>query len=189
MGTRAAIAIGLVLYVVLTTAVPFFWMSRVKKPADHLVAGRGLPFWVLTGTIIGTCIGTGVIIGGSGLAYGHGWAGCAYPIGLGLGTLLTGLFFAQMRRYRFMTLSEEIACYYDKRRAMVEFANITLFLSQPCWLTVQIMGGAAVMGAVTGLELRSLHGASRLRQGGGDQVTGFTMSATVMTDAHQRLAP
>jgi SSS family solute:Na+ symporter len=154
MGTHAAIAIGLVLYVVLTTAVSFFWMSRVRKPADYQVAGRGLPVWVLTGTIVGTCIGTGVIIGGSGLAYKHGWAGCAYPIGLGLGTLLTGMFFARMRRYRFMTLSEEIACYYDGNRGVVEFSNVSLFVSQLCWLTVQIMGGAAVLGAVTGLQYR-----------------------------------
>jgi SSS family solute:Na+ symporter len=151
MGTRAAIAVGLVLYVVLTTAVSFFMMARVRKPADYLVAGRGLPVWVLLGTIVGTCIGTGVIIGGTGLAYQHGWAGCAYPIGLGLGTLLTGLFFAEMRRYKFMTLSEEVACYYAGNRAVVEFSNVTLFLSQLCWLTVQIMGGAAVLGAVTGL--------------------------------------
>src|SRR5512142_1277855 len=107
MGTHAAIALGLVLYVVLTTGVSFFMMSRVRKPTDYLVAGRGLQVWVLVGTIIGTCIGTGVIIGGTGLAYKHGWAGCAYPIGLGLGTLLTGVFYARMRRYRFMTLSEE----------------------------------------------------------------------------------
>src|SRR5258705_3876337 len=81
----------------------------------------------------------------------HGWAAYAYPIGMGLGTLLTGLCFARMRRYRFMTLSEEIACYYDGNRAVVEFSNITLFLSQLCWLTVQILGGAAVVQAVTGL--------------------------------------
>jgi SSS family solute:Na+ symporter len=151
MGVHAAITLGLILYVVLTTGVSFFMMARVRKPADYLVAGRGLPYWVLTGTIIGTCIGTGVIIGGSGLAYKHGWAGCAYPIGLGLGTLLTGLCFARMRRYKFMTLSEEIACYYDGNRVVVEFSNISLFLSQLCWLTVQILGGAAVVQAVTGL--------------------------------------
>src|ERR1044071_10089315 len=145
MTTQAAIAIGLLLYVVSTTAVSFFLVNRVKKPADYLVAGRGLPHWVLIGTIVGTCIGTGVIIGGSGLAYKHGWAGCAYPIGLGVGTLLTGLFFARMRRYKFMTLSEEIACYYDRNRVIVEFSNISLFASQLCWLTVQIMGGAAVV--------------------------------------------
>ena len=154
MSTSAAIALGLILYVVLTSGVSFFWMARVRKPTDYLVAGRGLPYWALTGTIVGTCIGTGVIIGGSGLAYQHGWAGSAYPLGLGVGTLITGLFFARMRRYRFMTLSEEIACYYERKRAIVEFSNITLFLSQLCWLTVQIMGGAAVVGAVTRLDYR-----------------------------------
>src|SRR6478672_2425382 len=152
MTTHVAIVIGLVLYVVLTTGVSFLMMSRVRKPADYLVAGRGLPNWALIGTIVGTCIGTGVIIGGSGLAYKHGWAGSAYPIGLGLGTLLTGLFFADMRKYKFMTLTEEVACYYDGNRAIIEFSQITIFLSQLCWLTVQIMGGAAVLGAVTGLN-------------------------------------
>jgi SSS family solute:Na+ symporter len=82
----------------------------------------------------------------------HGWAGCAYPIGLGIGTLITGLCFAKMRHYKFMTLSEEVACYYAGNRGVVEFSNISLFLSQLCWLTVQIMGGAAVLGAVTGLH-------------------------------------
>lgn len=154
MTTQAAIVLGLVLYVLATTGVSFFWMSRVRKPADYLVAGRGLPFWALTGTIVGTCIGTGVIIGGSGLAYKHGWAGSAYPIGLGIGTLITGLCFARMRRYKFMTLSEEIACYYGRNRTIVEFSNVSLFLSQLCWLTVQIMGGAAVLGAVTGLHYK-----------------------------------
>jgi len=152
MTTHLAIIIGLILYVVLTTSVSFLMMARVRKPADYLVAGRGLPVWALIGTIVGTCIGTGVIIGGSGVAYKHGWAGCAYPIGLGLGTLVTGLCFARMRRYQFMTLSEEIACYYDRNRLIVEFSNITLFVSQLCWLTVQIMGGAAVLWAVTGLS-------------------------------------
>ncbi len=152
MDTRLAIATGLVLYVVLTTAVSFFMLARVRKPADYLVAGRGLPFWVLAGTITGTCIGTGVIIGGSGLAYQHGWAGCAYPIGLGLGTLLTGLCFAGMRKYKFMTLAEEMACYFDGNRVVAEFSSISLFLSQVFWLAVQIIGGAAVLGAVTGLQ-------------------------------------
>lgn len=146
-----AIATGLVLYACLMLGVSLFWMARVKRATDYLVAGRGLPVWVLTGTITATCIGTGVVIGASGLAYRHGWAGCAYPIGLGLGTLLTGLWFSMMRRYKFMTLSEEIACFYGRNRIVVEFSNISLFLSQLCWLTVQIMGGGAVLGAVTRL--------------------------------------
>ena len=132
-------------------AMSLFWMTRASKAADYLVAGRGLSYWILTGTITAGCIGTGVIIGASGLAYQHGWAGCAYPIGLGLGTALTGLFFAHTRHYKFMTLSEEISCYYSQNRAVSEFCSLSLFLSQLCWLTVQIMGSGRVLGVVTGL--------------------------------------
>jgi SSS family solute:Na+ symporter len=149
MHVHLAILIGLALYACLMLAVAVFWMVRVKKATDYLVAGRGLPWWILTGTVTATGIGTGVVIGASGLAYQHGWAGCAYPIGLGLGTLLTGLLFARMRRFRFMTLSEEVACYYNNNRIVVEFCNLSLFASQLCWLTVQIMGGAAVLSVVT----------------------------------------
>ena len=99
MTTQTAILIGLILYAALMAGVSIFWMLRVKKAADYLVAGRGLPYFILTGTIVGTCIGTGVVIGASGLAYRHGWAGCAYLIGLGVGMLLTGLFFGVMRGY------------------------------------------------------------------------------------------
>jgi solute:Na+ symporter, SSS family len=152
MTTQTAILIGLAIYAFLMFGVSMFWMIRVRKAADYLVAGRGLPYVILTGTIVATCVGTGVVIGASGLAYRHGWAGCAYPIGLGLGTLVTGLMFGVMRRHKFMTLSEEIACYCGGNRIVVEFSNISLFFSQLCWLTVQIMGGGAVLSAVTGLN-------------------------------------
>jgi len=151
MLTHTTIAIGLVLYVLGMLAASLFWMRRVSSPADYLVGGRSFPYWILTGTTTAGCIGAGVMVGASGLAYSHGWAGAAYPIGLGLGTAVAGLLFAGMRRYKFMTLSEEIASYYDNNRIVVEFSNITLFLSQLGWLTVQIIGGAAVLGVVTSL--------------------------------------
>lgn len=149
MGTQTATIIALAIYAVAMLSVSLYWMLRVKKPADYLVGGRSLPFWVLTGNITAGCIGTGVIIGASGLAYEHGWAGSAYPLGLGLGTALAGLFFATMRRFRFITIVEEVASYYSGNKAVLEFSNISLFLSQMCWLTAQIMGGAIVLTAVT----------------------------------------
>jgi len=152
MTSQIAILIGMIIYSCLMFGVSIFWMRRVKKTTDYLVGGRGLPYWVLTGTIIATCIGTGVIIGGSGLAYRYGWAGSAYAIGIGLGTVLTGFLYAKMRRYKFITLGEEVSSYYEGNRIVVEFANIGVFLSQICWLTVQIMGGTAVLSAVTKLQ-------------------------------------
>ncbi|HVU08968.1 MAG TPA: sodium:solute symporter family protein [Verrucomicrobiae bacterium] len=150
MGTHTYIVIGLLIYGCLMLAMSSFWMFRVRKAVDYLVAGRNLPYWILAGTITAGCIGTGVVIGGSGIAYQFGWAGSAYPLGLGLGTVLTGFFFAHTRRYKFITLSEEISCYYNNHRAITEFCNVSLFLSQLCWLTVQITGCGHVLGIVTG---------------------------------------
>jgi SSS family solute:Na+ symporter len=128
-----------------------FLTRRVATTTDYLMGSRNFPFWILIGSVTAANIGTGVIVGASGLAYEHGWAGAAYPIGLGLGTALVGIIFASMRRYKFMTLSEEVASYYGNNRIVVEFSNITLFFAQLCWLTVQIMGGAALLAAVTHL--------------------------------------
>lgn len=152
MQTQTAIAIGLVVYAAAMLSVSLYWMFRLRKPADYLVGGRSLPFWVLTGNITAGCIGTGVIIGGSGLAYAHGWTGTVWPIGLGIGTALAGLMFAVMRRYQFMTIVEEVASYYGGNRAVVEFTNLTLFASQFGWLTAQIIGGARVFAAATGMS-------------------------------------
>lgn len=152
MTAHNAIIIGLSIYTVLMLLVSFYWMKRTKTAAEFLLGGRGLPYWVLTGTTVGTCIGTGVVIGATGLAYRHGWAGCAYVIGLGFGTVIAGLLFARMREYKFMTLGEELACYFSGNKLVVEFSNVSLFISQLCWLTVQIMGGAAVLSVVTGFS-------------------------------------
>jgi len=150
MGTHIYIVVGLIIYGCLMLTMSSYWMFRVRKAVDYLVAGRNLPYLILTGTITAGCIGTGVVIGGSGIAYQFGWAGSAYPLGLGLGTVLTGFFFAHTRRYKFITLSEEISCYYNNNRAITEFCNVSLFLSQLCWLTVQITGCGKVLGIVTG---------------------------------------
>ncbi len=150
MEQRSDIAIGLVCYAGLMLTMSMFWMRRVKRTTDYLVGGRGLPYWALAGTITAGCIGTGVIIGASGLAYQHGWAGSAYPLGLGLGTVVTGLIFAGARRFRFMTLSEEISCYYGNHPLVSGFCHVSLFLSQLCWLTVQVTGSGRVLAAATG---------------------------------------
>ena len=155
MDINVPITVCLIGYALLMLAVSLYWMTKIKKATDLLMGGRKLPFWALTGTFTATGVGTGVAVGAVGLAYSSGWAGCAYPIGLGVGVILVGLFFSKLRRYRLMTLSEEIACYYGGHRILYEFSNLCLFISQPLWLTVQIMGGGAVLSVVLGLDINT----------------------------------
>jgi SSS family solute:Na+ symporter len=153
MTVNGWIFICLVGYAVSMSSVSLFWMRRIKKSTDLLVCGRGLPVWVLTGTMTAAAIGTGITVGASGLAYKSGWGGCVYPIGCGIGAILTGLFFAKMRDYKFITLSEEISCYYSRNKIVLEFVNISLLVAQLFWLAVQIMGAGFVLSVITGLSV------------------------------------
>jgi SSS family solute:Na+ symporter len=153
MNINVPIVISLGAYTILMLIISIFWMLRVKKPVDFLMARRRLGPAVLTGTVLATGVGTGVTLGASGLAYRTGWGGCVYPIGLGLGMIVVGLLFSKMRNYNFMTLSEEIACYYGGNIVVYNFSNIALFFSKVFWLTVQIMGGGFIISLVTGFPL------------------------------------
>lgn len=153
MELNLPILISLIVYGFLMLGVSLFWMLRVKNSVDFLMGGRNLPFWVQAGTFTATGIGTGVTIGAAGLAYSSGWAGFVYPAGIGIGLIFVGQYFAKMRRFRFMTLSEEIACYYNRNSIIFHFSNISLYLSQVAWMTVQIMGGGFVLSVVTGLSI------------------------------------
>ncbi len=145
---------ALVGYGVLMLGISLYWMRRVKQPVDLLLANRGLGTLALTGTVLATGIGTGVTLGASGHSYVSGWGGALYPVGLGAGIIVTGVLFAEMRKYKFMTLSEEIACYYGGNRILYNFSSVMLFLSKVCWLTVQVTGGALIINLITGIELK-----------------------------------
>lgn len=151
MQVNIPITIVLICYAVLMLMVSLYLMRKVKKAVDYLMGGRGLPTWVQIGTYTATGVGTGVTVGAAGLAYKNGWAGCVYPMGIGIGIILAGFFFAKLRRFKFMTLSEEIACYYGGNKLIYEYVNISLFLSQVFWIAVQIMGGGFVLSVVIGL--------------------------------------
>jgi SSS family solute:Na+ symporter len=51
-----------------------------------------------------------------------------------------------------MTLSEEISSFYGGNRYVYEYINITLFISQVFWMTVQIMGGGFMLSVILGLH-------------------------------------
>jgi SSS family solute:Na+ symporter len=145
------LVIALAAYSLLMIVASIASVRRVKNTMDYLMGGRGISMWMMVATLTGTGIGTGVAVGSSGLAYSGGWAGSIYAVGLGAGMMMTGLMFGKMRRYQFMTISEEVACYYGGDRHIYHFSNVVFFLSQVFWLTVQIMGGGHVISVITGL--------------------------------------
>lgn len=150
---KTAITIALVGYTILMLGISIYWMIKVKVPEDFFMARRDIGSVSLTGTVLATGVGTGVTLGASGLAYTSGWGGAVYPVGQGIGIILLGAMFAKMREYNFMTLSEEIACYYGGNRIIYNFANVMLFISKVFWLSVQIIGGGFIINLITDIPI------------------------------------
>lgn len=151
MSPEQIILVLLVIYIVGITSFGIYIGRKVKTTGEFLLAGRGVHAFLLAGSTLATIIGTGATIGASGYAYQNGFAGALYGLGQGLGIIIVGLAFAKMRKFEFMSLGEEIACYYGGNRYIYEFSNVMMFLSLVCWMGVQIMGAANYLGILTGM--------------------------------------
>src|SRR5690554_5044446 len=97
------------LYILLLIALSWVVSRRKQGGEDFLLAGRNLPIFLTVGTTVATMVGTGSSMGAVGFGYAHGWAGMLYGVGGAVGVLLLGILFAPVRKFRFMTMSEELS--------------------------------------------------------------------------------
>jgi SSS family solute:Na+ symporter len=145
----------LAIYIIGITVFGIYVGRRVKTSGEFLMAGRGVNKIFVAGSTLATILGTGATIGAAGFAYQHGFAGSLYGIGQGIGIIIVGLAFAKMRRYNFMTLGEEITCYYGGNKFIYQFSNIAMFLTLVCWIGVQIMGAGIYLSILTNLSYQT----------------------------------
>lgn len=129
------------------------WVSRRNSSGeDFLMAGRRLGTPLLLGTTLATLVGTGSSLGAVGFAWENGWAGALYGIGGALGVLALGWLFADARRHKFMTLSEEMSYYYGASRPVKHVVAVLLFIAEIGWLGAHVLGGALYLSFLTGLD-------------------------------------
>lgn len=144
------VAIGVFVAMMILLSV---WVSRrTSSGEDFLMAGRRLGTPLLLGTTLATLVGTGSSLGAVGFAWENGWAGALYGIGGALGVLALAWLFADARRHRFMTLSEEMSFYYGASRAVKNVVAVVLFVAEIGWLGAHVLGGSLYLTFLTGLD-------------------------------------
>ncbi|WP_096436856.1 sodium:solute symporter family protein [Alteribacter populi] len=130
------------------------WTSRkVKNGEDFLMGGRGLTLPLLIGTTVATLVGTGSSMGAVGFAFENGWAGALYGIGGSIGMFGLLLLFADVRKYNFMTFSEELSFYYGANKIVKGSTSILMYIASLGWLGAHILGGSLYLSWITGLDL------------------------------------
>ena len=133
------------------------WLVSRKQESgeDFLLAGRGLPVFLILGTTVATMVGTGSSIGAVGFGYENGWGGALYGIGGAFGILLAAWWFAPVRELRFMTMSEELSYYAGASRLVKNLTGILIFLACIGWLGAHILGGGMYLAWIAGMNIQA----------------------------------
>jgi Na+/proline symporter len=147
VSTETVIFIGVGLYILVMLGVGVYASRRTHTVTEFIVAGRGLPLWVCSATVLATWFGGGTMMGTSGSAYQHGMIGViADPLGSTLALFLVGFFFARLfRRMRILTVADYMAQRYGQVAAMI-FESLT---GTP--MLVGVLGGALVIVVYTAI--------------------------------------
>lgn len=100
--------------------------QKVESDNDYFLAGRSLGFWSLTGTLLATQLGGGMILGTAAHAYNIGIYGIFYSVGMAAGFLVLGLGIAgALRSFNISTTAE----LFEQQFGSVRLKQVASFLS------------------------------------------------------------
>ena len=142
----------LIAYFLGLMVVGFYYSKKTKDAEDFLVAG--VNYIRLFGTVTSTDIGAGYIIGTTAAAYvsgyGAGWLVFSSLLGaLAVTFILANKLKPLADELKFVSTAHYLGYRYDKRAKLL--GSIMIILANITFVGTQIVGGAAILSAVTGM--------------------------------------
>lgn len=153
MSTEAIIFTGVAIYLVVMLIIGA-WASKKNDTADNfIVAGRRMPLWLGSATLVATWVGGGTIMGSAGASYEDGLLGViADPFGGALVFFVVGFFFVRMfRRLRLLTVIDFFENRYGKTAGTI--AAIGLIASNIGWTGGLLVAFGLVFQSLTGVPM------------------------------------
>ena len=121
MSTEAIIFIGVAVYLVMMLGIGVYASKKADSPENFIVAGRRMPIWIMSATIVATWFGGGTMMGAAGASYERGLLGViADPFGGALCLFIVGFFFVRIfRRLRLLTFIDFLQNRYGTTAATI----------------------------------------------------------------------
>lgn len=136
-------------YWVISVAIGLWAALRVKSTADFAVAGRHLPFYMVTATVFATWFGSEAVLGiPATFIDGNLQSIVADPFGSALCLILVGLFFAApLYRMKLLTIGD----FYKRRygRKVEVLTSLAIVVSYLGWVGAQITALGLVFNVVS----------------------------------------
>ena len=140
-------------YIAIMISMSIMISKKQTSGEDFLLGNRSVPFFLILGTTVATLVGTGSSMGAVGAGYETGWKGAFFGLGGAIGMILMAYIFAGVRKYNFMTMSEEISFYYGANRTIKNLIGLITYVASIGWLGAHIMGGAKYLSWVAGIDV------------------------------------
>ena len=154
-GTKMMLCIGMSVYMIGMLAIGWFSSRRVNGMSDFLVAGRRLPLWMATATLLATWFGAGSSMGVAATVYSSGVNGViADPFGASISLVLAGVFIVGMlRKNNCMTVTDIIARRFGKGAGV--YASLWMVPVYVGWLGAQLLGLGTILHLLTGISVNT----------------------------------
>ena len=147
-----------IIYWLISVGIGLFAATRVHNTKDFAVAGRHLPFYMVTATVFATWFGSETVLGIPATFLKENLRGVvADPFGSSLCLILVGLFFAApLYRMNLLTIGD----FYKKRfgRSVEVLTTLAIVISYLGWVGAQITALGLVFNIVSDGEISKLAG-------------------------------
>ena len=147
-----------IIYWVISVAIGLWAALRVHNTKDFAVAGRHLPFYMVTATVFATWFGSETVLGIPATFLKDGLKGVvADPFGSSMCLILVGLFFAApLYRMNLLTIGD----FYKRRfgRGVEVATTVAIVLSYLGWVGAQITALGLVFNIVSGGDIEKVTG-------------------------------
>lgn len=145
-------------YWVISVGIGLYAATRVHNTKDFAIAGRHLPFYMVTATVFATWFGSETVLGIPAKFLKEGLHGVvADPFGASMCLILVGLFFAApLYRMNLLTIGD----FYKKKfgRSVEVLTTIAIVISYLGWVGAQISALGLVFNLVSGGDISTTAG-------------------------------
>ncbi len=126
-------------YVLLLLGVSVYKSRTIKSDEDFMVAGRGVPVYMLVATLVCTWIGSGSLFGTAGLTFRTGISELWFSSGAWIGILMVFLIAARVRRIAEYTLTDLLERRYNQMAKVL--GTMTIIVAYMVIAGYQFKGG------------------------------------------------
>ena len=151
--TKMMLWIGMAVYMGILLLIGLYSGKKVNSMKDFLVAGRRLPLWMATATLLATWFGAGSSMGVAATVYSDGIGGVlADPLGASLSLMLAGVFIVGLlRKKKYLTVTDIISARFGRGAGI--YASLWMLPVYIGWIAAQLLGMGTILHVITGISV------------------------------------